>query len=85
MPTITTYAKPVNDLLTLHIPEEYRSYSFQVVLIPKMEQVDGGQRNDKRPSWAGLCENAITKNVDGPHDMASIRESIKSAERVSAI
>ena len=68
-----------------HIPEEYRSYSFQVVLIPKMEQVDGGQRNDNRPSWAGLCENAITKNVDGPHDMASIRESIKSAERVSAI
>ena len=85
MPTITTYAKPVNDLLTLHIPEEYRSYSFQVVLIPKMEQGDGGQRNDDRPSWAGLCENAITKNVDGPHDMASIRESIKSAERVSAI
>ena len=41
--------------------------------------------NDNRPSWAGLCENAITKNVDGPHDMASIRESIKSAERVSAI
>ena len=85
MPTITTYAKPVNDLLTLHIPEEYRSYSFQVVLIPKIELDDDVKGSDNRPSWAGLCENAITKNVDGPHDMASIRESIKSANRVSAI
>ena len=85
MPTITTYAKPVNDLLTLHIPEEYRSYSFQVVLIPKIVRDDDVNGNDNRPSWAGLCENAITKNIDGPHDMASIRESIKSANRVSAI
>lgn len=28
------------------------------------------------PSWAGLCSDAITKNIDGPHDMKSIRESI---------
>ncbi len=34
MPTIRTFAEPVNDQVTVHIPEEYRSYSFQVVLVP---------------------------------------------------
>jgi hypothetical protein len=85
MHTITTYAKPVNDLLTLHIPEEYRSCSFQVVLIPRDKSEDTGETLDNLPTWAGLCESAITKNEDGPHDMASIRNSIKSANRVSAI
>ena len=85
MPTITTYAKPVNDFLTLRIPEEYRSYSFQVVLIPKMEFPDSQRGEAQRPAWAGLCENAITKHADGPHDMESIRESITAAERVSEI
>lgn len=84
MPTITTYAKPINDYLTLRIPEEYRSYSFQVVLIPKME-IAYSKKGETRPAWAGLCENAITKNADGPHDMESIRESITAAERVSEI
>ncbi len=83
MPTITTYAKPVNDYLTLRIPEEYRSYSFQVVLIPKMEIADSQSGETRRPAWAGLCENAITKNANGPHDMESIRESITAADRVS--
>jgi hypothetical protein len=27
----------------------------------------------------------MTKNVDGPHDMASIRESVKAAERVNPV
>ena len=85
MPTITTYAKPVNDFLTLRIPEEYRSYSFQVVLIPKMDIDDPPRGEARRPAWAGLCENAITRNADGPHDMESIRESIAAAERVSEI
>ena len=41
------------------------------------------RREWSRPAWAGLCEGAITRNHFGPHDMASIRESIASAERVS--
>lgn len=85
MPTITTFAKPVNDFLMLRIPEEYRSYSFQVVLIPKMEIANSQRGEPRQPTWAGLCENAINKNADGPHDMKSIRESITAAERVSEI
>ena len=80
MPTITTYAKPQNDFLVLHVPQEYRSYSFQVVLIPKLTDEDSMEHEAKRPSWASLCENAITRNADGPHDMASIRNTITSAE-----
>ena len=34
MPTIRTFAEPVNDTLTVRIPREYRSYSFEVVLVP---------------------------------------------------
>lgn len=34
MPTIRTFAEPVNDTLTVHIPREYSSYSFEVVLFP---------------------------------------------------
>ena len=76
MPAIRTFAKPVNDMLTLRIPREYRSYSFEIMLVPVREH------NTALPVWAGLCENAMTKNVDGPHDMASIRESVKAVERV---
>ena len=77
MPAIRTFARPVNDMVTLSIPREYRSYSFEIMLVPVREQ------NATLPAWAGLCESAITKNVDGPHDMASIRESVKTAERVN--
>ena len=34
MPAIRTFAEPVNDTLTVQIPREYRSYSFEVVLVP---------------------------------------------------
>ena len=34
MPAIRTFAEPVNDMLTVHIPREYSSYSFEVVLVP---------------------------------------------------
>ena len=66
MPAIRTVAHPVNNTVTVNIPKEYRSYSFE----------------ESKPAWAGLCEDAITKNAYGPHDMNSIRESIKSAERL---
>jgi hypothetical protein len=84
MPAIRTFAKPVNDSVTVHIPKEYRSYSFEIVLVP-VEQEGSGERNKSLPPWAGLCENAIARNLHGPHDLDSIRESIMSAERVSVL
>ena len=38
MPTIRTFAEPVNDTLTVQIPKEYRSYSFEVVLVPFIKE-----------------------------------------------
>ena len=83
MSPITTYAKPINEYLTVRVPDEYRDYSFQVVLIPVETETSCMGVAPSRPAWAGLCESAITRNADGPHDMDSIRESIQSADRVS--
>ena len=47
-------------------------------VVPVAEQ-EGESAEDapvSMPSWAGLCGNAITKNVNGPHDMQSIRKSL---------
>ncbi len=38
MPTIRTFAEPVNDVLTVRIPREYSSYSFEVVLVPFVKE-----------------------------------------------
>lgn len=40
-------------------------------------------KNAALPPWAGLCASAVTRNADGPHDMASIRKSVSSAKRIS--
>ena len=85
MPAIRTFATPVNDTLTVSIPKEYQSYSFKIVLFPVRGGEAAAANNDVLPAWAGLCEDAITKNRFGPHDMESIRESVASAERVSAL
>ena len=34
MPTIQTFAVPENDYVKVHIPDEYREYDFNVVLVP---------------------------------------------------
>lgn len=34
MPMIRTYAEPVEDTVTVKIPREYSSYSFEVILVP---------------------------------------------------
>lgn len=80
MTAIRTFAKPVNDTVTVRIPEEYRSYSFEILVVPVSPQ-----DSDPMPPWAGLCEDAVTKNAEGPHDMDAIRESIKSAERLQTV
>ena len=39
MPAIRTFAKPVNDMLTVRIPKEYSSCSFEVVLVPFVKEM----------------------------------------------
>ena len=34
MPALTTYAKPVNGVVTIRIPSEYGESAFEVMLIP---------------------------------------------------
>lgn len=34
MPTIQTVVRPQRNRISLPIPEEYREYSFQVILVP---------------------------------------------------
>ena len=38
MPAIRTFAEPVDDMLTVRIPREYKSYSFEVVLVPFVKE-----------------------------------------------
>jgi hypothetical protein len=52
--------------------------------ISPVRRDDAGMDAAPLPAWAGLCEDSITKNADGPHDMEAVRESIRSADRVSA-
>ena len=80
MPAIRTFAKPGNDTVTVRIPKEYRSYSLEILVVPVFSQ-----GSNPMPTWAGLCEDAVTKNADGPHDMDAIRESILSAERLQPL
>lgn len=38
MPTIQTFARPTNRQVTVNIPREYDGYSFEVILVPVVEQ-----------------------------------------------
>ena len=65
---------------------EHSGMTLEAFVLAYLETVAKRERERRerpRPAWAGLCEGAITRNLFGPHDMASIRESIMSAERVS--
>ena len=37
MPAIRTIMRPVNDTVTINIPEEYRTCSLEVIVLPIME------------------------------------------------
>ena len=80
MTAIRAFAYPVNDTVTVRIPKEYGSCSFEVFVVPVP-----AHDAEPRPVWAGLCEDAIARNANGPHDMDSIRASIKSAERLESV
>jgi len=47
------------------------------------EELSAVHEANELPIWAGLCASSITRNADGPHDMASIRKSIASAKRLT--
>lgn len=38
MPPIQTIASPYRDRISVAVPKEYRSYSFQVILVPLVPQ-----------------------------------------------
>ncbi len=46
MPLLRTYAEPVEDTVTVRIPKEYTSYSFQVILVPCNERPSAKPSND---------------------------------------
>ena len=83
MPALKTIARAEGDPVTVRIPEEYRPYFLEIVISPVWRD-DVGTDEAPLPAWAGLCEDSITKNAGGPHDMETVRESIRSADRVSA-
>ena len=37
MPAIRTFTRPVNDTVTISIPEEYRTCSLEVIVLPIMD------------------------------------------------
>ena len=58
MPAIRTFAEPVNDMLTVRIPKEYSSYSFEVVLVPFVKK-----RHD-RPGFVDFLCNCPADEGD---------------------
>ncbi len=58
MPAIRTFAEPVDDVLTVRIPREYSSYSFEVVLVPFVKE-----RHD-RPDFVDFLCNCPAEEGD---------------------
>ena len=55
MPPIETIARPVRNRISVKVPKEYASYSFQVLLVPLFESAahnhfDGSSRRRKKQS-----------------------------------
>ena len=57
MPAIRTFAEPVNDTLTVQIPREYRSYSFEVVLVPFIKK-------ERKPNFVDFLCNCPAEDGD---------------------
>lgn len=57
MPAIRTFAEPVNDTLTVQIPREYRSYSFEVVLVPFVKE-------SRKPNFVDFLCNCPAEEGD---------------------
>ena len=76
MPTLRTYAKPIDDTVMVKIPKEYASYSFQVILVPC--------RMPRTPSEAADIHIFDTLHSDwgGNGSPDEIAESIRNARSV---
>jgi len=48
MPPIQTIASPRHDKISITIPKEYRSYSFQVILVPLAPECAKAARAQRR-------------------------------------
>ena len=61
MPTLRTFAKPIDDTVMVKIPKEYASYSFQVILVPcRMPHARSGTADihifdGLHSDWGGAC------------------------------
>ncbi len=59
MPPIETIARPVRNRISVKVPKEYASYSFQVLLVPLFESADqnhfdGSSRIRKKQSFVDV-------------------------------
>ncbi len=59
MPLIETIARPVRNRISVKVPKEYASYSFQVLLVPLFESADqnhfdGSSRIRKKQSFVDV-------------------------------
>ena len=59
MPPIETIARPVRNRISVKVPKEYASYSFQVLLVPLFESTgqnhfDGLSRIRKKQSFVDV-------------------------------
>lgn len=77
MPALRTYAKPVNDMLTVKIPREYASYSFQVILVPC------GVKPERKTSVDIHIFDALHSDWGGNGTAEEIAESIRASRRVA--
>ncbi len=62
----------------------YGSFATITVMKATMQIPDETYRNGKKPNLScfGVGRRFVRKNADGPHDMASIRESIAAGRKM---
>lgn len=76
MPTLRTYAQPINDTVMVKIPKEYASYSFQVILVPYKAQL-----KHRRPVDIHVFDR-LHSDWGGSGSADEIAESIRASRNV---
>ncbi|MBR5549312.1 MAG: DUF2281 domain-containing protein, partial [Kiritimatiellae bacterium] len=80
MPAIRTFVTPVNGSVTVHIPEEYRSYSLEVIVLPIMNGDDPFQQHsfdrlrDGKKRKLGGFEDGFRMSPDFDEPLADFAE-----------
>lgn len=71
MNAMTTYAKPENDCLVIHVPSGYKSCSFKVLLFPIAEEpMPHGAEDFNLEEWHEA-------NISDPAHLMSANEDLK--------